>query len=277
MGKRAFTAAERWAVWTVHGEKCYLDGHPVDLLSMQVDHIIPESIADDSQRLAEVLKEFGLPETFELNSYENWMPACGKHNNLKRAMVFKPSPLIQVHLQNAAKKAKKARRIEEQSIKNKEIAKAHNILSREAETLGISDEDLAFFLGKLLEARGTQRKIVTHKPMILPAPRASDFRIYKRFYTLLGLTGVASAGVAVAIGWQAIAILLFSAALFGVGAIMIFAATRKTLKRKVGLDEGKESRTFSTPRNEKSDIRLTPTMSISPERARELIRSARHR
>ena len=130
MGKRVFTAAERWAVYTVHGEKCYLDDHPIDLQSMQIDHIIPESLIDEPERLEQVLLEFGLPITFKLNSYENWLPACGKHNNQKRAKVFKPSPLIQMRLQDAALKAEMARKIEKQTISNKQLNRALNLVLR---------------------------------------------------------------------------------------------------------------------------------------------------
>ncbi|MGO7032636.1 HNH endonuclease signature motif containing protein [Rhizobium ruizarguesonis] len=151
--KQGFTAAQRWAVWIVHGEKCYLDGHPIDLQSMQVDHVIPESLVEEPDRLAQVLHDFGLAPDFDLNSYENWMPACGTHNNQKRAKVFTPTPLIQMHLQRAADKAGKAREIERQSISRVAFAKASNVVMREAEALGISTEEFVSFLNQLINAR----------------------------------------------------------------------------------------------------------------------------
>lgn len=81
MAKKIFTPAERYAVYTTHGEKCYLCTRPVDLASMQVDHIIPESLLDEPDRLAEVLDKFRLPREFDLNSYANWMPSCSQCNN----------------------------------------------------------------------------------------------------------------------------------------------------------------------------------------------------
>lgn len=91
---------------------------------MQVDHIIPEHLLDDSIRLDAVLREFGLPPTFDLNSFENWMPSCPAHNNQKRDAVFEPTPIIQKVLQDAAKKAELARRTAARVITNKRIERA---------------------------------------------------------------------------------------------------------------------------------------------------------
>ncbi|OWV66097.1 hypothetical protein ATY75_10855 [Rhizobium sp. N122] len=51
--KIRFTAIERWVGFSVHGKKCYIDSHPIDLLSMQVDHIIPEFLLAEPERLAD--------------------------------------------------------------------------------------------------------------------------------------------------------------------------------------------------------------------------------
>jgi len=86
-GKWSSKPAQWWTVYSVNAEKCYLDDHPMVGQSMQVDHIIPESMFRDSEELAKVLDLFIFPSDFSLNSYENWLPACPKHNNLKRARV----------------------------------------------------------------------------------------------------------------------------------------------------------------------------------------------
>ena len=44
---------------------------PVNLRTMQVDHLIPESLMNDPQRLGEVLASLGRPPDFDLNSYAN--------------------------------------------------------------------------------------------------------------------------------------------------------------------------------------------------------------
>jgi hypothetical protein len=151
--KRTFTAAERWAVYTVHGEKCYIDNHMIDLQSMQVDHILPESLLDDPTELAEVLETFGLPQNFNLNSYENWLPTCPQHNNLKRAIVFTPSPLVQIHLQQAAAKADRARDVEKQTISDIQLSRALNMIERAVDIHNIDPEILKPLLVAFVEAR----------------------------------------------------------------------------------------------------------------------------
>jgi len=44
MAKYSFNSVERFTVYITYGEKCYICAAPVDLQSMQVDHIIPESL-----------------------------------------------------------------------------------------------------------------------------------------------------------------------------------------------------------------------------------------
>src|SRR5262249_24472363 len=109
MATRAFTQAERWAVFEAHGSKCWLCYEPVDFVDMEVDHVIPEQLIGDEQRLKHVLGEFGLPAEFDLNSFENWLPAHGSCNRQKGDQPFEATPLIQRWIARARDKAAKAR------------------------------------------------------------------------------------------------------------------------------------------------------------------------
>ena len=66
MAKGQFSDAERYAVNTVHGEKFYMCCEPINLFTMEVDHIIPETLLDDSERLATILMDYGFPGDFDL-------------------------------------------------------------------------------------------------------------------------------------------------------------------------------------------------------------------
>lgn len=131
MPKRPFTAAERVAVFTAHGERCYLCGKPVDLLSMEVDHILPEQLLDaPSDRLHDVLTQFGLPHAFDFQSYENWLPACGPCNNQKRSRIFDVVPIVSIQLKKAREKAPEAERIAERVTSGQSVGRAINTLQR---------------------------------------------------------------------------------------------------------------------------------------------------
>lgn len=123
---------------------------------MEVDHVIPESLVDDQDRLREVFKSLGRPENFDVNSYANWLPACRPCNGKKLAIVFEPSLLIQLALQRAADRADKARNIEQRTISRREITKALNILER-ANEAGELDNEIKASLQPLVAFQEEQR------------------------------------------------------------------------------------------------------------------------
>ena len=133
MPKYAFTPAERWAVFTAHGTshgtRCWLCGEPVDFATMEVDHVLPEQLALHPQQLKAVLAVFGLPENFDINSFENWLPAHHHCNLQKRQHVFRPTPLIQLWLDRARQKSVLAKAVVIKSRSNKEISNAIGVLS----------------------------------------------------------------------------------------------------------------------------------------------------
>lgn len=100
-----FTAAQRFAVYTVHGAVCYLNGEPLYLKAMRVDHVLPRSLKDDPERLSVILKDYGLPDDFDLDSFENWLPTCDPCNSAKYKEPFRPTPIIQRYIDRARAKA----------------------------------------------------------------------------------------------------------------------------------------------------------------------------
>lgn len=123
---------------------------------MEVDHVIPESLQNTPDRLRDVLLALGRPSSFDLNSYENWLPACRPCNGRKRETVFDPSLLVQLHLQRAAGRAEKARVLENKTISRRELADALNRLQRASEA-GELDEDLKRALVPLAAFQEEQR------------------------------------------------------------------------------------------------------------------------
>lgn len=106
---------------------------------MEVDHILPETLLDDAPRLAVILADLAKQPDFDLNSYANWMPACGPCNNEKRAAVFEPSPLIQLRLQRAAEKAAEAHELAEQIIGEKKLSNAVTVLAQASDSGRLPD------------------------------------------------------------------------------------------------------------------------------------------
>lgn len=123
-------AAERHAIFTVHGEKCYMCNAPLTLQTMQIDHVIPQALLDEPDLLAKVLAELGRPADFDVNSYENMLPACGPCNSAKSDIIWESSPRIQLHLQKAKAKAADVEALAAKTISQRDIASALNTLER---------------------------------------------------------------------------------------------------------------------------------------------------
>lgn len=133
MSKYKFTSAQRYAIFLVHGMKCYLCSVPLDLTSMAVDHVLPEQLLATPSRLDAVKSALGLPASFDLNSFDNWMPACSSCNGKKAAIQFEPSLLIQAILQHLAEKADKARQLCDEVVGTRRVSFALNALERAQE------------------------------------------------------------------------------------------------------------------------------------------------
>lgn len=156
MSKYPFSHAQRFAVYVTHDEKCYICNRPLDLKTMEVDHVIPESLAGTPDRLQEVFKSLGRPADFDVNSYANWLPSCRSCNGKKLATVFDPSLLIQMVLQRAADRFDKAKSIELRTISKRDITKALNVLER-ANEAGELDEEIKASLQPLVAFQEEQR------------------------------------------------------------------------------------------------------------------------
>jgi hypothetical protein len=167
MGKRRFTNHERYAVYTVHGEKCYMCGCPLVLKTMEVDHIIPEALEDDRAHLATVLNEFGLPADFNLQSFANLLPACGPCNNLKRQRVFAASPLIQRQLQIAAEHAPEVAEFALSTVSKQRISKALTVIQIARTAGDLSPEDLEILRVFAIEHVALRTPPDAEKPIFL--------------------------------------------------------------------------------------------------------------
>jgi HNH endonuclease len=90
----------RLVLFLLGGEKCAWCGVPIRFADMEIDHIIPKSLAGDELR--DALNLHGLPEEFELDSVRNLVPSCRKCNGDKQARVPPDRPIITMMLESAA-------------------------------------------------------------------------------------------------------------------------------------------------------------------------------
>ncbi|OZV13544.1 hypothetical protein CIW83_03080 [Tissierella sp. P1] len=102
--------AVRFALWKVYDCREYYYGEPLDFADLEVDHIIPESLAENPTKYKEYLNLIGLNEDFELNSILNYVPTR-KYINIRKSNKLLPPHAAAIALGDAMKKADKVEKI----------------------------------------------------------------------------------------------------------------------------------------------------------------------
>jgi hypothetical protein len=115
------SGTHRHAIWTIHNEKCYLCDEPIPFNEVEIDHIIPKSIHKQPDQLVRAKESFGLSKHFEINGFENLLPACRRCNRLKKDNVPNYSGLTTMHLEMASKKADKVKSLIAKTKSNRKI------------------------------------------------------------------------------------------------------------------------------------------------------------
>lgn len=82
---------ERAAVWIAYGKRCPYCGELIDFRELEIDHIIPAWLEENTEELGKVKTSLNLPSDFPLNSALNLLPAHALCNRRKRATIFNES------------------------------------------------------------------------------------------------------------------------------------------------------------------------------------------
>lgn len=152
MSNYRFDTAQRFAVYTAHSAKCYICERPIDLKSMQIDHVIPEGLPQDPGKFSDAIIALGLPPDFDVNSYENWLPTCPKCNNKKRGHVFRSTLLVQLNIEMARDKANLARSLEKETSSRQAIQRAIAIIDKSIDDSSLHIDDMLPLVEKYLFA-----------------------------------------------------------------------------------------------------------------------------
>lgn len=111
MSKYKFNLIERQSLWEAHDKKCFYCGELVYFRELHIDHIVPENLINNESKLKDFISESGLPNTFEINSYVNWVPCHSRCNKRKGGEMFELHTTL-YYLDLARRKIEKIRRIE---------------------------------------------------------------------------------------------------------------------------------------------------------------------
>jgi len=118
MKKYRFTIEQRFAIWRVYGKKCFYCEHPLTFKEVTIDHIIPEFILDDAEKLQVIKNQYGLNTDFSINDYCNWVPAHFHCNRDKGTAIYPITPALIMVLEKIQRKGEQAREEEDRIKRN---------------------------------------------------------------------------------------------------------------------------------------------------------------
>jgi len=82
---------ERVAIWTAHSKRCAYCGEPLRYADLEIDHILPQSLAKSPGKLSELISQLALASDFSIAALANLLPAHRVCNSKKRDRVFNES------------------------------------------------------------------------------------------------------------------------------------------------------------------------------------------
>ncbi|OKH49534.1 hypothetical protein NIES30_06730 [Phormidium tenue NIES-30] len=94
----------------------------MNLNSLNIDHILPESLLGTPQKLGNIIKDYGLNPEFKINSYHNWVPACRSCNLNKKDLIYSKNSVLHF-LELARSRYAKVKQIESSLNKANSISK----------------------------------------------------------------------------------------------------------------------------------------------------------
>lgn len=139
--KRRFSYSERYAVWRVHERRCWLCLEPLRLIETTIDHVVPEYLLNDQEKLRALLQDYGLPKGFNINGFENWLPCHNHCNQAKGKATFEFAPMTKIILDRLIRLAPEVQRWSESIRSNaaKDELIARIFVALEEETITPAD------------------------------------------------------------------------------------------------------------------------------------------
>ncbi len=159
MSKYKFSDIERFAVWKTHGSKCFWCGDPLRLFDTTVDHLFPESLLDKEEELIRVKKHYGLSSEFQINGFENWVPAHGTCNSKKSKTLYTNAPVMLAIIDRVVKESSYAKKTAEKLKLEREKDNVIGKILADLDTGNINKSDLY----EILQYTKRENEIIVEK------------------------------------------------------------------------------------------------------------------
>lgn len=142
MSKYQFSPNEAYAVYKVFDCKCQWCGEPLEFKNKHIDHLLPEILLEQHEKLKSILVSYGLDDSFDINDFENWIPLHPNCNTRKNDAVYSGLPIIKTLLDRCAFNKSQARiikiKLEREPKKSEILLRIKTAIDKEV----INQEDL---------------------------------------------------------------------------------------------------------------------------------------
>jgi hypothetical protein len=197
MEKKKFSISEKYAIWKVLGPNCRWCKTPVEYADCHIDHIIPERLLEDEEQMKKVFTQYGLDQTFEINSFENWIPVHPSCNLTKQGQVIEGAPIFLELLSTVKKNANRTKEICDKWENQNKTAKLTTVIEREAAKGSIDKTTVTrIFAGindDLTPIMGLTGSTINNQVFYVPSSETWQVKNSDNgFYTLTkdGMTGI---------------------------------------------------------------------------------------
>jgi hypothetical protein len=103
MSKRKFGAPHRQAIWLAYGRKCFYCRDPLAWDDLQIDHVVPERLAESDEQRRALFRDLAIPDDWDLQADANLVASCSRCNSDKLALVPSPNQMMILLAQAGAK------------------------------------------------------------------------------------------------------------------------------------------------------------------------------
>jgi tetratricopeptide (TPR) repeat protein len=128
MSKYKVPQIKKTALWRAYNQRCFYCKKLIPFKFLEIDHILPEYLLSNYEKVQAIKDEYGLDKNFEINSYYNWLPACYPCNRDKGGTIPKKETAL-FWLQIAAQHYRKIEKIEQCLEKNVKRSKINSLLN----------------------------------------------------------------------------------------------------------------------------------------------------
>lgn len=135
---------------------------------MSIDHIMPENLLESPENLENIKRDYKLSHDFNINGFENWVPAHNNCNSRKGTKLYTNSPIFIAALGVVSKKSENIKKEYEKLKSSQHKDNAFAKLMIDLEKNSILYDDLAELYHDLVELLKKQMPfgIVSQVPIL---------------------------------------------------------------------------------------------------------------